>query len=534
VTGTATKTGVVLVVAATLPALLGSLCEGDGSAQPPVIRQEPVDPRCAGLAGPYPSGFDWLPGSQSEAVVMQFAPAALLAFDVAASPPRLVSPSAIPPLPPDSDGDGFVDIDRYRAVGLCPSINPDCETSPRVGSLRAAFDDLVFVSSSGYEQILFYAPRTGALVPLQVTNPGDSGGHRAADFPLLPPADQTVYRTGLSTKRCVFPPDPVDSLGDDIDPDPLCDPLQPSYFTKFTAASAVMGDRLFVATSNLKSPSVARFQPGTVLVFDFDESAVPPHVQPHVAQPLIFTTAFNPVGLTPYVTASGTPLLLVTQTGGISGAGELLTGGAVDVIDPVGLRVVATIPLGLSGPTFGPIAIDPTGRLGLLGAESLRQLHAIDLAALDDPGLLAPRPDPIVLDGSTPGFGDARLYWSGSPLLLPSRPDGPPALLCKTRTNVAINTAGSWAFASDWCDGTITLLKLDLEDAAEVPLSRDRISVEEQLDVLSPKDPAIFGALTAPSMISVRPGRPQDYTGPDVFFIANEPEGQLCGVRIEY
>ena len=142
--------GTLLLLSALTPLLLGGVCEGDGSKNPPVIRQEPVDPRCAGVAGPYPSGFDLLPGSAPEAVVVQFTPTAVLAFDLETTPPSLLSPDSIPPLPADSDGDGFVDIERYREVGLCPAINPECETAPSAGAVHAAFDDLAFVGTSGY------------------------------------------------------------------------------------------------------------------------------------------------------------------------------------------------------------------------------------------------------------------------------------------------------------------------------------------------------------------------------------------------
>ena len=74
----------------------------------------------------------------------------------------------------------------------------------------------------------------------------------------------------MATRVCVRPPSPVDSGGLAIEPD--CDPVEPSYFTGFTADQAVIGDLLVVATSNLASSAEGRFRPGTLLLFSFDDT----------------------------------------------------------------------------------------------------------------------------------------------------------------------------------------------------------------------------------------------------------------------
>jgi hypothetical protein len=519
------------------PLILGSLCEGDGATSPGRVTQGPVDPRCAPVGGPYPSGFDLLPGDGARGVVMQFSPAGVLAFDLDSAPPRLLSHHTIPSLPGDgdSDGDGTDDADRYQALGLCPSFNPGCRTYPRVGALDAPFADLIFVTASGYEEVLFYEPASGDLTGLLVENPIDSPEHRAADHLFLPPGGESALRTALSTKVCIYPPSMIDSLGDDISADPLCDPDRGGFFTKFTAASTLVGGRLFVATSNLKSPSIARYFPGSVLVYEFDTAHDPPRLRPAIGSSVIYTSAFNPAGLTPHRTRSGRDLVLVTQTGALDQSGRLLTEAAVDVIDANAGRVVATIPLGLAGASFGPMALDPSGRIALLGAESARRIFAIDLAPLENPELYDGSGPPIVLDGATAGFPDARIFSADAPFDLPSRLGGPPLRVCPPRTNVAINYAGDRAYVTDWCDATLIVIELDLDGADEQPFRRDRIRVHGSIDLLTPKTPEAFGSLTAPSMVRVRPGRPgRDFDGPDVFFIANEPEGQLCALRVDY
>jgi hypothetical protein len=516
------------------PALLGSLCEGDGSGASPRIVQSGVDPRCAPIAGAFPSGFALLPGVASLGVVMQFSPAKLLTFRLDTAPPERVGDEPVPGLPADSDGDGFDDADFYRALGLCPFFNPSCITYPTPGALEAVYDDLVLLSTSGYEEVMFLEPFSGEPVWVTVANPPAGGGHRPADHPFLPPAGSEAPRTAIATKVCIYPPSPVDSLGDAIAPEPLCDAGRPGYLTKFTAAATRAGQRLFVATSNLKAPSVARFQPGSVLVFDFEENRGTIRISPRAAGGVLFTTAFNPTGLTPYRTRAGRDLVLVSLTGAIDAGGALATDGGIDVIDVASLRVVAHIPLGLSGTGFGRIAIEPGGRVGLLGAESARQIYAVDLRVLEDPALYGAGGAPIWLDGSTAGFADARIHWADAPLRLPDRPDGPDPRICPPRTNVALNAVGDLAYVTDWCDGSLVVIDVDVDVSASQPIGADAFTILSRSNLLAPKTPAHLGRLTSPGMIRTHPDTtPPPFGQPDTYFIANEPDAQLCAVRVE-
>jgi hypothetical protein len=530
---TRSKARLVLLLSL-LPLSLGGVCEGDGFGTPVVVSQAPLDPRCTAVSDPYPSGFDLLPDRPGVGLVMQFRPAVLLAFDLDHAPPRILSPPITPPLPSDSDGDGVADSLRYSQLGLCPVPNPLSCPAPSPGSVNAIDSALALVASSGYEQVLFYEPLSARLRWLDVYNPPASASRAPQDDPLLPVGGQNAPRTALSTRKCVYPADPTDSLGDPIPGHPLCDPGRTGFLTRFTAASVVVDGRLFVATSNLEAPSLPRFNPGTVLIYDIDLAADPPRIGPDPDRPAVFTSSFNPTGLTAHRTASGRALVLVTQTGPIDSSGTLLGPGAVDVIDVVTRRLAATIPLGDAGPSFGPVAIDPSGRVALLGAESNRHVYAIDLAPLEDPALYPPGPAPVVLDGSDPGFADARIFDAQSPLILPDRTGGPPLATCPPRTNVAINHPGDLAYATDWCDATLTIIELDLDGAPPVPVPGDRFRITTSSALMAPKTPRNFGRPTAPSMIRVRPGVPgNDYSGRDVFFIANEPEGQLCGIRVD-
>jgi hypothetical protein len=519
-----------------VPGLLGALCEGDGARRPGSVRQGPIDPSCAPIGGPFPSGFDLRGAREASAVAVRFFPAGLLHFDLSTVPPRVDTAGAVPELPDDSDGDGLIDEDGYQLAGLCPERQPDCRTNPVVGGVDASLSELALVTTSGYEQVLFYEPETGELQPIEIDGTPIDPLASAGDWPLMPPPGESALRTALSTFACVYPPVAVDSNGDPFGPHPFCEPDRPGFLTRFTADTALAAGRLFVATSNLYSSSSAAFRPGTVLVFEYeaDANGTPTRIRPDASAPVVFTTAYNPTGTTAHRTPEGRELILVTLTGSISVFGDLLSDSAVEVIDAAEPRVVARIPLGRAGASFGEIAVDPRGQIGMLGVESSRQLLAVDLGVLDDPRLYEPRSEPVVLDGSTPGFPDARIFDAEHPFELGRLPEGPPDRVCIPRISVTLNHDGERAYATDWCDGTIVITSIDWSLPLETPLDRSRFSVVRRVEVASPKWPANFGLPAAPGSPLTREGVPGiDYDGPDLFYIINEPEGQLCAVRAE-
>jgi hypothetical protein len=206
----------------------------------------------------------------------------------------------------------------------------------------------------------------------------------------------------------------------------------------------------------------------------------------------------------------------------------------VDVIDAATRRIAATIPLGFAGPSFDPLAVDPSERVALVGSSSLRELYAVDLAALDDARLYAGDGPPVALDGLTSGFPDARIFEADHPLVLPDRADGAPPADCAGFTHAAVNASGREIFATDFCDGTLTRIGLDLTGTPPVPVPRDRFDVRRQESVFAAIRDDSLGLLRGPGTLRVRPGRPAvDYAGPDVFVVVGLPEAQLCGLRVE-
>ena len=249
---------------------------------------------------------------------------------------------------------------------------------------------------------------------------------------------------------------------------------------------------------------------------------------------MLFTEHFNPTGVTRAVTPGGRELVLVTATGAIgsgTGTANVLTDGAIEVIDPTVPRVAAVIPLGLAGASFDAPAVEPGGRMAWVGASSFRQLYAVDLRALDDASLYSASGPPAIL-GITANTTDARVFTADVPLALPDRSDGPPAALCQGFTSVAVNAAGSELFATDFCDGTFTRARIDLSGPPPVPVPRDRFQIAAQAKPFAPS--TAVGELRSPGILRVRPGAPGvDYRTPDVLVVVGQPDAQLCALRVE-
>ena len=540
---------VLILVLATVP-LLGNKCAGgDGSGGKPPTRQVSAAGDCAPIVGQFPPGFSWLPESEGHAAAVQDSPAGVLFFDMNGSKPKLLARDEISPVPSDSDGNGEVDEEQR----LCDDDENDEFVS--MGSPLGVSERLAFVAGSGFEQVMFFRSPNGELTELTVTNPPNplSGSYHGEDYPYLPPDSDD--RTAITTKACIYLTDDLGipdetSIGDAIGQHACCDRIadKPSFMTAFTSEMGIASGHLFVATANLDVTNSfrGRYYPGTVLVYDYDRDVDPDTIQPNTETPVIFTTGFNPTGVSTYETPSGRELVFVTNSGALLlgvGPSNILTESFIDVIDATSRTLVATIPLGFAGASFNGVAIDPAKRVGFIGSWTLPVLYAIDLRVFDHENLFE-QDEVVVLDGSDTMFPDARIFHAETPFELPDRSDGPHPIVCDGWTFVAINEAGETAHVIERCDGTLTevnLLDPDIrcEDAGstdaccdEMPLPESCFSVGAFRAVTEPFT-AVTG-LHGPSQISVRPGEPGvDFVGPDVFFTVDLPEGQLCGWSVD-
>lgn len=496
-------------------------CEGQGGSEGLVIRTDILVENCtpSPSLSAFPAGLAVPTQPRNLALLSQTDPNGLVVYDLSGERPRTRSART---LGVDSDGDGIDDAEAIRPVlGVA--------RYPVMGEIQVIDETLALASTSNYEQVLAFDPATSEPISLTLRQPDSLPG---LELPLFPAPDAPVIRSGVSTLACVYPEAVVDSSGNAVAPEARCDPARPSFLTNLTAGKTIAAGRLFVATSNLTRGN--RFLPGTVLVFDWLDLPEGIEVRP-AATPVLYTSGFNATGLARFRTVGGRELVLVTLTGAIgtgTGNGNVLSEAFVDVVDPTVPRIVATVPLGFAGPAFDAPAIDPTSRIAWFGASSSRQLYAIDLRPLDDPRLYTGDPEPVILDGSSIGGLDARIFTADRPFVLPPRSDGRSSTFCEGSTDVTINASGTEVFASDFCDGTVTRVRLELASDAAVPYPAGHFSVLAQENVFAPND--VVGALRSPLLLVARPGIPGiDYTSADVVALVGQPDGQVCGIRIE-
>ncbi len=503
-------------------------CEGQGDGGGPFRVLLKGTSECSPAAGLFPPGLAMLSAASGRALLIQDNAPGMRPYAIDADVPVNL---AFENIGLDSDSDGQNDSNSIVEL-LGPSLQPV------MGEVVVLSDSIALVSTSTFEQVLVVDPQTGRRIPVRIEVDSAIPADR---YPLLPAPGESAARTGISTLACIFPDDALDSGGRAIGEEPFCDSDETSFFSSLTAGKALAGGRLFVATSNRNIG--ARFFPGTLLVFDWSESGDEITVRPSVEAPFLWTSGYNPTGMARIDTPGGRELVLVTVTGAIGsgvGASNVLTEAFVDVIDPREPRIVARIPLGFAGPSFDAPAVDPQGRIAWLGASSQRQLYAVDLRALDNDALYSAESggtgsvgnSPIMLDGMDLMGADARIFDADRPLVIPARTDRPAGPSCGGFTHVAVNFAGTEAYATDFCDGTLTRVRYDATEPAVIPYPAARFQIAAQLAPYSPN--SAIGELSAPKSVVVRPGRPGvDFTGPDVFVLVGQPEANLCALRIE-
>ncbi len=519
---------------------VGPACGGGGGSGggggAPVIEVSSPDRRCVALPGSFPPGLDLVPGVAGRAVVASFAPSALLPFELSTEPPSVSAAGNVPSIPADSDGNGAAD-----------------PLAPTLDGVTAVSADLALLTASLYDEVITVDPASGALRSLEVSTPA---GFSASAFPRLPAPGSSATRTAISTFACVVPPAGAsDSRGTLLStlfpPAPSrCAAGQTSFRTGFTSGAAISGGALFVSMANVGSDAGTantQFLPGVVLVFELDLASSPPRVNPDPTTPAIFTGGFNPTQVTAFRSPSARDFVLVTNSGAlgilqddpatpvIDSGGIALTEASIDVIDAATRTRVATVPLGAALLSFDRLAIDPSGRVAVTGSAAGRRLHAIDLAPLDTLPALASGAEPYRLDGSDARVAsvDARIFDADHPFALPARSGGASPATCPGYVvGAAFNAAGTRLYATEFCDGTVTVVGVDLAGSPSVPVPRSRFSIVGQSDVVAPV--GTLGSARALGSVAVRGGAPGvDYTGPDVFVTVGEPEGLLCGLRFE-
>lgn len=475
------------------------------------------DPRCVSLASAFPPGLDWIDREAGVALVASFEPGTAVPLDFTTQPPSSLAPG------------GLFDL-RFA---IQAAVGCGASRAPQIDGVTVAGPALALLTASSCESVAFVDPATGALRTATVSTPA---ALEAGLFPSLPAPGESAAKVALGTRMCMaVPPGTLDSRGARVPAG--CRAGAPSYFTSFSSGAAVAAGRLFVSTSNVGAGAGTldpQFLPGTVLVFDLADG--PLAVSPHPTTPALLTTAFNPTHVTPYTTPSGRPLVLVGASGPLGlvsddpgtpvreAGGAALGDAAIDVIDAEQLRLVATIPLGPAGLAFERLALDPSGRVALIGSAIAREVFAIDLAPLD---ALAPDAPFVRLDGED--GPQAAIFAAGQPLVLPALPDGAPPAICPGFV-VGVDFAGPGrAFATDFCDGTITEIAVASGPPGGAPLAPAAFQVRSTIPLVAPVDPDSLGLAQAPGALRARAGADG---GSEIAVLVGQPEGLACAIAV--
>lgn len=276
----------------------------------------------------------------------------------------------------------------------------------------------------------------------------------------------------------------------------------------FPSGAALVRDRLYLATSNfIETGANPVCDPGTVLLFERDAGAV---AYRPAAVPVIVTTGFNPTEITLY----GSDLLLVTNTGVLAireGGAVPLTEAFVDIIDTTSDRIVGTIPLGFSAPSFKRIAVTPDWERGFVGSAAYNHLYELDLSGLNS--LIGTAP--LI----PPRFPERVVAGEENPIRVTEGPAFSPELI----TQAGVSTSGATAFATAFTSGTLAIIDLGSTPAQVFP------------ETVRITDPAPSLNEVGPGPFAVRPGvRGVDYTGPDLFILTGAPTGLLVTLETPF
>ena len=105
---------------------------------------------------------------------------------------------------------------------------------------------------------------------------------------------------------------------------------------------------------------------------------------------------------------------------------------------------------------------------------------------------------------------------------------------CATQTSVALSRDGALGVASDFCDGTLSVLALEVPASRAMALDPDTVlRVDRVQNAAAPLVAESSDELRAISRVLIRPGEPGiDFDGPDVYFSAGLPEAAVCGTNV--
>ncbi|MFQ5513183.1 MAG: YncE family protein [Myxococcota bacterium] len=313
-------------------------------------------------------------------------------------------------------------------------------------------------------------------------------------------------------------------------------PTVTGFGTNLTSDVLRVGDRLLVATSNFKlAGSNPELYPGTVLLFDIDDSGPVTRVDP-ASPPFLVTSDPNPTALTPLPGG----LVAVTNTGLLDAAfPPLVTGtGSLDILDPAAATLLGSIPLGAGNPGGRNLAIDPSGSVAVVSSHTLRALVAVDLRDLD--GLSRPTLDPTRQRpscnetsadeaGGLPCLRRRVIRDFANPILLPPPPGA--AGTAGFIVEVRFAASGDFLAATSFNDGGLALVAFDPRFLDRPhPLLPSRFGEARTVAATAPS--GIFGRECCPGPMLLHAGGASGLEGSEVLWLTHGPDGVLMRARL--
>ena len=302
-----------------------------------------------------------------------------------------------------------------------------------------------------------------------------------------------------------------------------------SFTTNFTSAALRIGNRLVVATSDIKQTgSSPIWNPGAVLFFSIDDSGPTTTVAP--ASPFYAITSDpNPIALTELPGGR----VAVTNAGIFDASfPPLVTGqGSIDILDVATGLLVGSIPLGPGNPAGRSLALDPTGSVAVAGSATLRQLVAVDVrnvaalpTALVDARLQRPSCNGTSAPsaGGVPCLRERVIRGGANPIVLAPPPGSSGAYSYVPQ--VRFGASGDFLAATSYNDGGLGLVAFDPRNLARPhPLLPSRFGVAQTLAATAPAGQIGEECCPGPMLLHANSGA--GLAGSDVLFATASPTG---------
>ena len=304
-----------------------------------------------------------------------------------------------------------------------------------------------------------------------------------------------------------------------------------SFTTNFTSAALRIGNRLVVATSNIKQTgSSPIWNPGAVLFFSIDDSG--PTTTVALASPFFAITSDpNPIALTELPGGR----VAVTNAGIFDASfPPLVTGqGSIDLVDVATGLLVGSIPLGPGNPAGRGLALDPTGSVAVAGSTTLRQLVAVDVrnvAALPTAPVDARLQRPSCNDtsaafaGGVPCLRERVIRGGANPIVL-APPPGSSGVYSYV-PQVRFGASGDFVAATSYNDGGLGLVSFDPRNLGRPhPLLPSRFGVAQTLAATAPAGE--IGEECCPGPMLLHANSASGLAGSDVLFATASPNGYV-------